>query len=126
MKIIDSNAVFHKQDPIVIGVNVLAGVLRIGTPLCIPDKDNLQIGRIESLELDRKNVTSARSKDGAIAVKITGQQHIMVGRHFDETNQICSYVTRDSIDALKSYYKDEVTEEDVELLKKLKALFKIP
>lgn len=50
------------------------------------------IGRIESLEINHKTVTSARSKDGAVAVKITGQPQVMVGRHFDETNQICSYV----------------------------------
>lgn len=31
-------AVFHVKDPIVIGVTVKAGILRIGTPLCIPDK----------------------------------------------------------------------------------------
>lgn len=77
------------------------------------------------MEINHKAVTSVRSKDGSVAVKITGQPQIMVGRHFDETNQICSFVTRDSIDILKTYFKDEVTQEDVELLKKLKALFKI-
>jgi len=50
----------------------------------------------------------------------------MVGRHFDATNQICSLISRDSIDALKNYYKEEITQEDVDLIKKLKALFKIP
>ena len=83
------------------------------------------IGTVESLEINHKAVYSVRSKDGSVAVKIVGQPQVMVGRHFDETNQICSYVTRDSIDALKSYYKDEVQPEDVELLKKLKMLFKI-
>lgn len=31
-------AIFHVKDPIVIGVTVKAGILKIGTPLCIPDK----------------------------------------------------------------------------------------
>ena len=39
IKIVDSNAIFNTKEPIVIGVNVLAGVLRVGTPLCVPDKD---------------------------------------------------------------------------------------
>ena len=47
-------AVFHVKDPIVIGVTVKAGILRIGTPLCIPDKDKLRIGRVESIELNGK------------------------------------------------------------------------
>lgn len=32
-------AVFHARDPIVIGVNVKGGILKIGTPLCIPEKE---------------------------------------------------------------------------------------
>ena len=31
-------AMFHAKDPIIIGVTVKAGILKIGTPLCIPDK----------------------------------------------------------------------------------------
>ena len=81
---------------------------------------------MESLEINHKAVIGVRPKDGSVAVKIAGQPHIMVGRHFDETSQICSLITRDSIDALKMYYKDEVTQEDIELIKKLKTLFKIP
>ena len=32
-------AVFNSRQPIVIGVTVKAGILRVGTPLCIPDKN---------------------------------------------------------------------------------------
>jgi translation initiation factor 5B len=32
-------AIFHVRDPIVIGVTVKAGILKVGTPLCIPDKE---------------------------------------------------------------------------------------
>jgi translation initiation factor 5B len=31
-------AVFNSRQPIVIGVTVKAGVLKIGSPLCVPDK----------------------------------------------------------------------------------------
>lgn len=33
------DAVFNRSNPILIGCNVTAGHLRIGTPLCIPEKD---------------------------------------------------------------------------------------
>ena len=32
-------AIFNKRDPIVLGVTVDAGVLREGTPLCVPSKE---------------------------------------------------------------------------------------
>lgn len=32
------NSIFNSKSPIIIGVTVKAGILKIGTPLCIPDK----------------------------------------------------------------------------------------
>lgn len=32
-------AIFNKRDPIVLGVTVDAGILRTGTPLCVPSKE---------------------------------------------------------------------------------------
>jgi len=45
---------FHAKDPIIIGVTIKAGILKVGTPLCIPDKGNLRIGKVESIELNNK------------------------------------------------------------------------
>ncbi len=50
----------------------------------------------------------------------------MFGRHFDETNQIASILTRDTIDSLKTYFKDELGKDDWVLVVKLKKLFGIP
>lgn len=44
-------AVFNSKNPILIGVTVKAGILKVGTPLCIPDKGNLKIGHIESIKI---------------------------------------------------------------------------
>lgn len=54
LKIVDKSSIFNNKDPIIIGVNVLAGILRIGTPLCIPDKEFLRIGIVESIENNHK------------------------------------------------------------------------
>lgn len=40
----------------------------------------------------------------------------MFGRHFDATNQIASIINRDSIDALKQYYKDDLNKDDWKLV----------
>jgi translation initiation factor 5B len=50
----------------------------------------------------------------------------MYGRHFDDSNQIASILTRDSIDSLKTYYKDELDKDDWRLVIQLKKMFEIP
>jgi len=99
-------AVFNRSDPIIIGVNVKGGILKVGTPLCVPDKENLRIGVVESLELNKKSVQSATPKDGAVAVRISGASNVTYGRHFEASSQICSWLTRKSIDGLKNFYRD--------------------
>lgn len=77
------------------------------------------------MEINGKPVQQARTKDGDIAVKIEGESQVMVGRHFDDTNQIVSYLTRDSIDALKVYFKDDMNKDDWKLVIQLKKTFGI-
>ena len=54
------------------GVNVKAGVLKVGTPLCIPEKDNLRIGAVESIEKDKKSIQKALPKDGSVSIRVSG------------------------------------------------------
>lgn len=43
--------------------------MQVGTPLCIPTKDGIDLGRIASLELNHKSVQTARAGD-SVAMKI--------------------------------------------------------
>ena len=61
----------------------------------------MKIGHVESIELNGKPLQMAKPNHGAVAVKITGDSQMTYGRHFDDSNQIASILTRDSIDALK-------------------------
>lgn len=119
------DACFNRSTPIVIGITVKEGVLRTGTPICIPDKNNLRLGIVQSMELNNKPITSARAKDGSIAIKITNDGSVMYGRQFDDKNQITSIVTRESIDLLKQNYRDEMTKDDWVCVLKLKKMFGI-
>lgn len=38
------------RDPIIVGMEVVEGTLRVGTPLCIPAKGGMEIGRVSSIE----------------------------------------------------------------------------
>ncbi|KAG6779950.1 hypothetical protein POTOM_016354 [Populus tomentosa] len=120
--------IFNKKDPIILGVDVLEGILKIGTPICVPQKDFADIGRIASIRLNEKAVDHAK-KGQKVALKIVGtnpeEQQRMHGRHFDNDDQLVSHITRRSIDTLKAYYRDDLSIEDWRLVVKLKTLFKI-
>ncbi|KAG2456907.1 IF2P factor, partial [Polypterus senegalus] len=65
--------IFNSRDPIVMGVHVEGGVLRLGTPLCVPTKG----------------------------------------------------ISRQSIDALKDWFRDEMQKSDWQLIMELKKTFEI-
>lgn len=118
-------ACFNRKSPIVIGVNVKEGILRCGTPLCVPDRQNLRLGTVQSIEFNGKSLTSATAKTGNVAVKIVNDGSIMYERHFDDSNQIVSFLTRDSIDQLKENFQDEMSKDDWRTVIKLKKVFGI-
>jgi translation initiation factor 5B len=66
------DAIFNRKDPIIIGVNVLKGQLRVGTPICVPERENLRIGVVEAIERNKNKVSKAEPKDGSVSVRISG------------------------------------------------------
>ncbi|KAK4434141.1 Eukaryotic translation initiation factor 5B [Sesamum alatum] len=123
------NCVFNKKDPIVLGVDILEGVARIGTPICVPQREFIEIGRIASIENNHKPVDYAK-KGQKVAIKIIGsnpeEQQKMFGRHFEIEDELVSKISRNSLDALKEHYAEDLSVEEKRLLFKLKKLFKIP
>ena len=119
------DACFNRTNPIVIGLNVVEGVLKPGTPLCVPDRDNIKLGTVISIEANKKPQPFARANTGSVAVKIAQEGTIAYGRHFDDQGNIVSLINRDSIDALKTHFRDEMTDADWRTCIKLKKLFDI-
>jgi translation initiation factor IF-2 len=125
---IDRNHVFRKTTPIIFACNVVEGQLRLGTPICIPDKGNLDIGRVSGIEKDRDVPLQIARKGDQVCVKIeqsTAQHRIAYGRNFDATNRLCSAISRSSIDVLQNLFDDEMKKEDWKLIVGLKKVFKI-
>lgn len=122
------NCIFNKKDPIVLGVDVLEGIAKVGTPICIPQRDFIDIGRIASIENNHKPVDIAK-KGQKVAIKIVGsnpeEQQKMFGRHFEIEDELVSHISRRSIDLLKANYRDDLSNEEWRLVVKLKNLFKI-
>jgi translation initiation factor 5B len=120
--------VFNKRDPIVLGVDVLDGCLRVGTPLAVPAQGCLAIGRVTSIEVNHKAVECARRGGPAVAIKIECPSYEtpkLVGRHFQETDQLVSRISRASIDVLKESFRNDLSKDDWALIVKLKAVLGI-
>ncbi|CAA0822046.1 eukaryotic translation initiation factor 2 (eIF-2) family protein [Striga hermonthica] len=122
------NCVFNKKNPILLGVDVLEGTVKVRTPICVPQKDFLEIGRIVSIENNNKRLDYAK-KGQKVSIKITGtnpeEQQKMFGRHFEMEDELVSKISRSSLDAVNENYKDDLSTEEQELLSKLEKLFKI-
>ncbi|KAJ5183307.1 hypothetical protein N7492_000923 [Penicillium capsulatum] len=125
-------AVFNKKDPIVLGVDVIEGSLRLHTPLSAVRtgasgaKEIIDLGRVTSIERDHKAVPVCKKGQPSVAIKVEGANQPLYGRHLEEKEQLYSHISRASIDTLKEFYRSDVTMEEWALVKKLKPVFDIP
>lgn len=87
------NCVFNRADPIIVGVEILEGTLRLGTPICVPAKECVVLGKAASIEHDHKHQEVAK-KGQQVALKLeSGNEGSRVfGRHFEERDMLCSKV----------------------------------
>ncbi|KAL8716538.1 MAG: hypothetical protein Q9225_006143 [Loekoesia sp. 1 TL-2023] len=125
-------AVFNKKDPIVVGVDVTEGNLRLLTPIAAVRtnpvtnvKEIVSLGRVQSIERDHKQIPICKKGQPSVAVKIEGPNQPMYGRHLEEKDTLYSMISRQSIDTLKEFYRSEVSNEEWALVKKLKGLFDV-
>lgn len=52
-----------------VGVEVVEGIAKVGTPLAVPSQAGIELGRIASLELNHKAVDAAHAGQ-SVAMKI--------------------------------------------------------
>ncbi|EEE54876.1 hypothetical protein OsJ_02370 [Oryza sativa Japonica Group] len=103
------DCVFNRKGPIVLGVDMLYGVAKVGTPLCIPSKGFIRIGKIASIQNSHKQVDVAREGE-KVAIKIVGsnqdEANNSFGRTFGLDDELVSYITKESIDVLKEHHRE--------------------
>lgn len=120
--------IYNKRNPIVIGVEVTDGILRKGTPLCVPTKRPiLEIGQVVSIQNEHKEQNEAKKGD-QVCIKIEqtrGNQILLLGRQFTAEDQLVSRLTRESIKLLKENFQNDLEKEDWMLVVKLKRVFGI-
>ena len=105
--------VFNTKDPIIVGVEVVEGILKVGTPLCVPALGGLHVGTVTSIEQNGREQETAR-KGISVAIKIVNENNptITYGRQFDASHSLYSTLSRASIDALKLHFKEKLENED--------------
>ncbi|KAI7861414.1 P-loop containing nucleoside triphosphate hydrolase protein [Spinellus fusiger] len=125
-------AIFNKKDPIIIGVDVIEGALRVGTPICVVRtvaetgaKETVTLGKVTSIEMNHKTMEIVKKGQagGGVAIKIecaVYETPKTYGRHFEETDEFYSKITRQSINILKESFRNDMSKEDWALIVKLK------
>eukprot|EP00960_Hanusia_phi_P044945 756940-Hanusia_phi.AAC.3 len=105
---------------------IIVSCLQVGTPLCIPELEFLEIGKVTSIQNNHKEVKVAKV-GMSVAVKIEPmndlQSHILYGRQFDHKVKLYSKITREGIQAMKDHFGEDMTSDDWKLMSRLKQLF---
>ncbi|CAZ85219.1 unnamed protein product [Tuber melanosporum] len=130
--ILNPVAVFNKKDPIVVGVDVVEGSLRIGTPIAAVKKnpitgemETISLGRVTSIELNHKAIPICKRGQPSVAVKIEGPNQPLYGRQLEEKDTLYSLISRVTIDTLKTHFREEVPKDDWQLIINLKRIFNV-
>ncbi len=117
---------FREKNPVILGVDVVEGILRVGTPICVPDiKDEdgepLMIGTVSSIEENHKEKEQV-GKGAQVAVKIEALNcaPVTFNRQFNKKTILYSRLTRESIDALKENFKSDIDRDGWKLVIQLK------
>jgi len=108
--------VFRRSDPAIVGVAVLAGRIRRGYPLVT--RDGRSVGEVMQIQVHKKAVDEA-AKGQEVAISIRGR--VIVGRHVKEGDVLYVDVPLEQIDRLLEKYASDLSEEEVALLKSLRA-----
>lgn len=126
---------FTNRSPLILGVDIIDGSLRVGTPLAVvkvdpttKKKTTVDLGRVVSLQINKtdKQLVTKKEVGAGVAVKIENDHKVEVGKQIQESDEIVSKISRASIDSLKDLFWDTVSTDEKRLIKKLKGVLDIP
>ncbi|MFH1439086.1 MAG: translation initiation factor IF-2 [Candidatus Woesearchaeota archaeon] len=106
------NHTFRQSNPAIVGVDILAGILKTGTPLM--KADGVMISRVKAMKSGEDNVSEAKAGK-QLAVSMDG---VTVGRQIHEKDFIYSAIPEEEFKKLKEY-KEYLTKDEKEALKEI-------
>lgn len=110
------NHTFRQSNPAVIGVDILAGVVKTGMGVM---KKGRQIGVVKSIQSDKESVSRVE-KGKQVAVSIPGG---VVGRNLAEGDILYSMIPEDEFRKLKEF-KKLLSKEELEVMREIASLMR--
>ncbi|KAI9342000.1 hypothetical protein BDR26DRAFT_859922 [Obelidium mucronatum] len=117
--------VFNKRSPIIMGVDVVEGVLKIVDE----NKHITSLGKCTGIELNKKVIQEVKKGGPSVSIKLEVPGYDtpkMFGRHFTQENELYSHITRASIDILKTTFRNDLTMDDWKTVKRIKTILNVP
>ncbi len=111
------------SDPFVFGIKVKKGKLIKNTPIIVPKK-NIILGKIISIEKNKKEVNEAKEGE-EVCIKISNDKKYQYDRHFNHEDILVSHLTRDIIDTLKRDFREVLDKNDWKNIIEIKELLEI-
>lgn len=106
------NHIFRKNNPAVVGADILAGTLKTGMRLM--NKEGEQVTHVKSMEHEKKNVTEAK-QGMQLAISLPD---ITIGRQVQEGEVLYSFHPESEFLALKKYLK-LLTPQEISTMKEI-------
>jgi len=106
--------VFRRSDPAIVGVEVLGGVIKPGYP--VMDLTGRPLGRIMAIKERDRSLPEARA---GVAVAISIQGRVLVGRHVDEGDVIYTDVPAEHASKLLTEFQDMISLDEIMTLKEI-------
>lgn len=106
--------VFRRSDPAVVGVEILGGILKPGTPLM--RSDGRRLGTVMQIQDKGQPVKEARA-GMQVAISIRG--NVLIGRHIDEGDIMYSDVPDQHARRLLREFRKDISDDEVMVLKEI-------
>jgi translation initiation factor 5B len=103
--------IFRRSNPAIVGVEVLAGVIKSKITLLNEKSD--EVGEIAQIQDEGKTVTQA-SKGNSVAISIKG--NVLIGRNVDEGDTLYANVPEQDIRIIREKLENELPPEDLQTL----------
>jgi translation initiation factor 5B len=108
------NYVFRQSNPAIVGVDIIAGGLKVGTPIM---KDGKDISSVKSIQHEKDTLSSVEAgKQVAISLP-----NVTVGRQINENDTLYSGIPEPDFRKLKSL-KQYLKNEEIEVMKEIATL----
>ncbi len=104
--------VFRQNNPAIVGVDILAGILKVGIPLM--KKDGSAITEAKSIQVEQENIEKAE-KGRQVSVSLP---NVTIGRQLHEEDILYSAIPEEHFRKLKEF-KKYLTQEEIKILKEI-------